>query len=179
MKTIIVGAMTLGALTLGLTAHAACMDQNTATRQGASEQVAPLGLEQRPFTGHFEGKGAGERIVGTWHVVYTAGGSPFAQAFIQWNSDGNEWENITQPTLGGNICMGAWKTLDQRRVFRNHVGWIFTNGIVSGYFNETETDQVAWDGNSYSGNNDTKIFDLSGNLQVEIVGTAAATRIAP
>jgi len=179
MKKIFMGATALGALTFGLTAHAACMDSNIAARQGASDQLAPLMLEQRPFVSHFEGKGAGERIVGTWHVVYTAGGSPFAQAFIQWNSDGNEWENITQPTLGGNICMGAWKTVDQLHVFRNHVGWIFTNGIVSGYFNETETDTVAWDGNSYTGTNDTKIYDLSGNLQVEIPGTATATRIAP
>jgi hypothetical protein len=179
MKKILTGAMTVGALTLGLTAHAACMDPSVIAGQGASLQMAPLAVEQRPFTGHFEGKGAGERIVGTWHVVYTAGGAPFAQAFIQWNSDGNEWENISQPTLGGNICMGAWKTVDQLHVFRNHFGWLFTNGIVSGYFNETETDEVAWDGKSYSGNNDTKIFDLLGNLQVEIVGAARATRIAP
>ncbi|MGO9947908.1 MAG: hypothetical protein ACLPWG_13775 [Steroidobacteraceae bacterium] len=178
MKKILTGATVLGALTFGVTAHAACMD-SSAAHQGTSDQLAPLALEHRPFVSHFEGKGAGERVVGTWHVVYTAGGSPFAQAFIQWNSDGNEWENITQPTLGGNICMGAWKTLDQLHVFRNHVGWIFTNGVVSGYFNETETDTVAWDGNSYTGSNDTKIYDLSGNLQVEIPGTATATRIAP
>jgi hypothetical protein len=179
MKKILMGATALGALTLGLTAHAGCMEPSIAARQGTSQQMAPVALEQRSFIGQFEGKGAGERIVGTWHVVYSAGGAPFAQAFIQWNSDGNEWENISQPTLGGNICMGAWKTLDQRRVFRNHFGWLFTNGIVSGYFNETETDEVAWDGKSYSGTNDTKIFDLSGNLQVEIPGTATATRIAP
>jgi hypothetical protein len=178
MNKILMGAMTLGALTLGLTAHAACVDPSTAPRQGTSQQMVPVALEQ-PFIAHFEGKGAGERIVGTWHVVYTSGGSPFAQAFIQWNSDGNEWENISQPTLGGNICMGAWKTVDQLHVFRNHFGWLFTNGIVSGYFNETETDEVAWDGKSYSGTNDTKIFDLLGNLQIEIPGTASATRIAP
>jgi hypothetical protein len=58
-------------------------------------------------------------------------------------------------------------------------GWIFTNAIVSGYFNETETGTVAWDGKSYSGTNDTKIYDLSGNLQIQIPGTATATRIAP
>jgi hypothetical protein len=179
MKKILTAVMTVGALTLGLTAHAACMDPSVSARQGTSQEMTPLALEQRPFTSHFEGRGAGERIVGTWHVVYTAGGAPFAQAFIQWNSDGNEWENISQPTLGGNICMGAWKTVDHLRVFRNHFGWLFTNGIVSGYFNETETDEVAWDGKSYSGTNETKIFDLKGNLQVEIAGTATATRIAP
>jgi hypothetical protein len=34
-------------------------------------------------------------------------------------------------------------------------------------------------GKSYRGTNDTKIFDLAGNLQVEIPGTSTATRIAP
>lgn len=179
MKKILMAAATLGALTFGLTAHAACMDSSVGARQGSTDALTPLALEQHQFSGHFEGKGAGERIVGTWHVIYSAGGSAYAQAFIQWNSDGNEWENINRPTLGGNICMGAWKTLDQLHVFRNHFGWIFADGNVSGYFNETETDTVSWDGNSYSGNNDTKIYDLSGNLQAEIVGTAAATRIAP
>jgi hypothetical protein len=32
---------------------------------------------------------------------------------------------------------------------------------------------------SYSGNNDTKIFDLLGNLQAEVTGAATAKRIAP
>jgi hypothetical protein len=179
MRKILTGATALGALRLGFTAHAGCMEQGLAARQGTFQQMAPVALEQSVFSGHFEGKGAGERIVGTWHVVYSAGGAPFAQAFIQWNSDGNEWENISQPTLGGNICMGAWKTVDQVHVFRNHFGWLFTNGIVSGYFNETETDEVAWDGKSYTGTNDTKIYDLAGNFQIEIPGTASATRIAP
>jgi hypothetical protein len=179
MRKILTGAAAIGALALGVRAHGACVDPSIAARQSSFQQIAPVALEQQSFTGHFEGKGAGERIVGTWHVVYTAGGAPFAQAFIQWNSDGNEWENISQPTLGGNICMGAWKSLDQVHVFRNHFGWLFTNGIVSGYFNEIETDTVAWDGKSYSGTNSTKIFDLAGNLQVEIPGAATATRIAP
>jgi hypothetical protein len=45
---------------------------------------------------------ADDNIVGTWHVSYTVEGSPFAQAFIQWHSDGTEWENINLPVLGGN-----------------------------------------------------------------------------
>jgi hypothetical protein len=43
-----------------------------------------------------------------------------------------------------------------------------------GYFNETQTD-----GNSYNGTNETKVYDLSGNLQADVTGTAAATRILP
>jgi hypothetical protein len=74
--------------------------------------------------------------------------------------------------------MGEWKALDRWHVFRNHFGWLYTSGIVSGYFNETETDLLAQDRNSYSGNNETKIYDLSGSLLVTLPGTSRATRIA-
>src|SRR5579863_10148223 len=118
MNKFLTGATALGALTFGLTAHAACMDPGIAARQGTFQQIAPLALGRPSFTNHFEGKGAGERLVGTWHVVYTAGGAPFAQVFIRWKSNSNEWENISQPTLGGNIFMGAWKTVDEMHVFQ-------------------------------------------------------------
>jgi hypothetical protein len=75
--------------------------------------------------------------------------------------------------------MGSWKQIDRTHVYRNHYGWLFTNGIVSGYFKETETDVVERDGNSYRGINNTIIYDLTGNLIVEVPGTSAATRIAP
>jgi hypothetical protein len=61
----------------------------------------------------------------------------------------------------------------------SHIGWLYTNGILSGYFTETETDEVARHGNSYSGINDTKIYNLNGTLQVELAGTVVATRISP
>lgn len=177
MKKIITGTAVVAALSLtGLTAHASCADPRT--QQGTIQEMAPLNLHQGPITSHFD-HDAGQNIVGTWHVTYTSGGSYFAQAFIQWHSDGTEWENINRPTLGGNICMGSWKTLGRSHVFRNHYGWLFTNGMVTGYFNETETDEVSRDGNSYTGTNSTKIYDLSGNLQVEVPGTATATKIEP
>ncbi|HEY2465286.1 MAG TPA: hypothetical protein VGI32_14605 [Steroidobacteraceae bacterium] len=174
MKKLLTGTAVLAALMLtGLSARASCSDP----RAGA-QQLTPSITHQGPMSSHFD-RNAGENIVGTWHVVYTAFGAPFAAAFIQWNSDGNEWENISQPTLGGNICMGSWKAVDKTHVFRNHFGWLFTNGIVSGYFNETETDEVARDGNSYSGLNETTIFDMSGNILQKIPGTSAATKIGP
>jgi hypothetical protein len=83
------------------------------------------------------------------------------------------------PVLGGNICVGSWKRIDERHVCRNHIGWLYTNGILSGYFNETETDEVALDGKTYSGTNDQKIYDVDGNMIVEVTGTAVATRIWP
>jgi len=119
-------------------------------------------------------------IVGTWHVTYTTGGAPGGEAFIQWHSDGTEWENINFPILGGNICMGSWKQSDANHVFRNHWGWLYDgSGNLAGYFNETETDELSKDGNSYQGNNETKIYDLAAALQADVTGGASATRISP
>ena len=118
--------------------------------------------------------------MGTWHVSYTSGGAPAGEAFIQWHSDGTEWENINFPILGGNICMGSWKQSDANHVFRNHWGWLYDgSGNLAGYFNETETAELAKDGNSYQGNNETKIYDLAAALQADVTGGASATRISP
>lgn len=117
-------------------------------------------------------------IVGTWLVTYTSGGQPFGQALIQWHSDYTEWENINLPLAGGNICVGSWKTVDNRHVARLHYGWLYTNGILTGYFTETETDKVNGH-DQYSGVNTTTIYDLQGNVQANVPGTSSAVRIAP
>jgi len=119
----------------------------------------------------------GDRIVGTWLVTYT--GPLVGEAFTQWHSDGTEWENINYPILGGTICMGDWKAIGDRHVRRSHTGWLYTNGLLSGYFTETETDEVARDGASYTGINDAKFYDLDGNMFSEATGTAVAKRISP
>lgn len=116
-----------------------------------------------------------DRIVGTWHVTY--GGPLAGQAFIQWHSDGTEWENIDFPILGGTICMGDWRAVDQNHVRRSHVGWLFSDGNPSGYFTQTETDEVARDGSWYRGTNYIKLYDLNGVKFAEGAGTAEATRI--
>ncbi len=120
---------------------------------------------------------AAKNVIGSWLVTYTSGGRAFGQAFIQWHPDGTEWENINLPILGGNICVGSWKSVDSLHVSRFHVGWLYNQGNLVGYFTETETDKVG--ANVYSGTNDTKIFDLSGNVLAEVPGTAHAVRIAP
>jgi hypothetical protein len=120
---------------------------------------------------------AGDRIVGTWLVTYTGGLA--GEAFIQWHSDGTEWENIDYPILSGTICMGDWKAIDETHVRRSHVAWLYTNGNPTGYLTETETDEVARDGNSYRGINDVKFFDVDGNMFAEATGTASAKRISP
>jgi hypothetical protein len=121
---------------------------------------------------------ASKNIIGTWLVTYTAGGAPAGQAYIQWHSDGTEWENINFPIEGGNICMGSWKTVDSKHVSRNHFGWTYTNGLLSGYFNETETTEVARNG-TYTGITNFKAYDVSGNLLVEFSGASSAVLISP
>ena len=51
------------------------------------------------------------------------------------------------------------------------------DGTLAATFTIDETDTVAQNNKSYTGNFDFKVFDLSGNLLQEVKGTAAATRI--
>jgi hypothetical protein len=69
--------------------------------------------------------------------------------------------------------------VDETHVFRNHIGWLYTNGALTGYFTETETDAVSRDGNSYTGVNEQKIFDMDGNMLADVTGTSTAKRISP
>ena len=160
-----------------MNAHASCADPRTLAQQGVSHQMVQAFL-QRPVAGDYSDKArVDDRIVGTWQVTYT--GALAGVAFIQWHSDGTEWENIDFPILGGTLCMGDWKAIGDRHVRRSHVGWLYTNGNLSGYFTETETDEVARDGSSYAGINDAKFYDLDGNMFAEATGTAVAKRISP
>src|SRR3977135_3986554 len=180
MKRTFLGATAAAALTLsGVAAHAGCADPRTVDQSGAFQVIHALRVQKSVSGNNSSSENAGRNIVGTWHVTYTAGGSPFGEAFIQWHSDGTEWDNIDFPVLGGNICMGSWKQVGRRQFSRNHIGWSYDNGKLSGYFTETETDGGAFGGNSYSGLNDSKIYDLKNNLLAEVQGTATATRIAP
>jgi hypothetical protein len=179
MKGFLIGTAVVATLTLsGFSVHASCVDPRIASQQPASFNLESRALPSRA------GHEAGENIVGTWYVTYTTEGSPPGAAFIQWHSDGTEWENINHPVLGGNICMGSWKTVDRGHVFRNHYGWLYSNGLIAGYFNETETDELAWDGNSYSGVNTTTLNFYAVPPATEptvivLTGTAAGKRIAP
>lgn len=177
-RTLLPAAAAAAALTLaGVSAHASCADLRTAVTAGSHHVVMPADTG-RPGRGTPPGYGnAAAWIVGTWKVSYTVEGNPFADAFIQWHNDGTEWENINLPVLGGNICVGDWQALDQWRVSRNHIGWLYTNGTLSGYFTETEVDTLSASGNAYNGTNDQKIYDLNGNLLAEVTGTSMATRL--
>jgi len=177
MKTTLIGITATAALSLfGLSAHANC-----AYPSAGNQQDIHLPAFRHHFADH-------EGIVGTWLVNYGSVG----QAFIQWHSDGTEWENITHPSIGGNICMGSWVAVGPWTYFRNHFGWIFdsTTGLIAGYFNETETDTLSRDGNSYTGTNVTTFYNMAG-MEVPAPGapspapkggypgTSSAVRIEP
>jgi hypothetical protein len=87
--------------------------------------------------------------------------------------------------------MGSWVQTGTWSFFRNHFGWIFdSTGMLVGWFNETETDTLAKDGNSYSGTNVTIFYDMDNKVVPApgapsppppdgYPGTSSAVRIAP
>jgi len=158
----------------GITAHAGCVDPRVIVQNAANRMppVIAAAAKSAADVDHHDN----DSIVGTWIVNYTSGGNPAGDAFIQWHDDGTEWENIDFPVLGGNLCMGEWHPTGHRQVKRSHIGWLYTDGTISGYFTETETDTLSHNGNSYTGTNDMKIYDLDGNLQHEMTGASSATR---
>jgi hypothetical protein len=174
----ILGASILGAL-FSAPASASCMDPNAASGQGSAHPVPHLALNVPAALSSSGTEDAAPKIVGTWQVSYATQGTVYGVAFIQWHSDGTEWENVDFPILGGNICLGSWKAVGGNKVSRYHVGWLYADGALFGHFIETETDEVSRDGNSYTGTNDTKMYKLDGTMFNEVVGTSAATRISP
>jgi hypothetical protein len=174
MTKTLMGTAVVAALAISGLAHAGCMDPSN-----AGGPMGALSFNSGTMAAH-GGKDAAENIVGTWHVVYTPEGATkeSGEAFIQWHSDGTEWENINYPVLNGNICMGSWKSDDESHVSRNHVGWLYMGGNLAGWFHETETDVVSKDGNSYWGTNETTLY-FTGMAPTVLKGTARATRIAP
>jgi hypothetical protein len=180
-----VGTALIAVLSIALDAHASCADPRAGAQAGTLEHLPLVDLQQRQMVSHLDAEdasvktqNANQAIVGTWVVVYATDGTTTGEAFIQWHSDGTEWENINYPVLGGNICLGSWRAVDQSHVSRNHYGWLYDNGILAGYFDENETDELASDGNSYTGINTTVLYFLSGP-PVILKGTASAKRIAP
>jgi hypothetical protein len=187
VKTILIGTAAIGALMLGLNAYASCADPRIKAEAGTFEQMPGVDLQQMSIASPLDEADAGvnaqnasQAIVGTWLAVYTPDGSstPNGKAFIQWHGDFTEWENIDYPVLGGNICMGSWKPVDQSHVSRNHFGWLYNNqGNLAGYFNESETDELASDGRSYTGTNTTVLHFFGGGAPITMTGTATAHKI--
>jgi len=165
-------------------AHAGCADprdtQVASVHQIPAYAIANLRARAEasaPADSGDAAQTAAQNIVGTWLVSYTVKGMPAGQALIEWHSDGTEIENINRPVLSGNMCLGAWKPVDALHVSRFHMGWLYTDGNLSGYFNETEMVRAA--SSHYVGDADFKIFDLNGNVQAEFTERSDAVRLAP
>jgi hypothetical protein len=175
--TFAIAAAALAVAAGAVTAHAGCADPRT-VKPGTVHMIPTFLLPKAHSGTSATPDLLASKIVGTWVVTYTVEGQPFAQAYIQWHDDGTEWENVNLPLSGGNVCVGSWVSVDKKDVSRNHIGWLYTNGDLSGYFTETESDHLD-SGNAYSGTNDQKIYDLNGNLLTEVTGTSSAVRLAP
>ena len=164
-------------------AHASCADPRIGATGRASVMLparqadSSISLPDREADGA-DSPHAARNIVGTWLVTYSTGGVPGPQAYIQWHSDGTEWENVNLPLSGGNVCLGSWKVVDMKHVSRNHYGWLYTEGLLTGYFNETEMTKVGLNG-TYTGVTDTRVYDLTGTLLAEFAGTSSAVRMSP
>jgi hypothetical protein len=169
---ILTAATALALVASAVSAQAGCADPRTL--QGAHVKSPAVHLPAH--TQAHISNDAAKAIVGTWYVVYTVEGNPFANAYIQWHDDGTEWENIDFSAASGNICMGEWGAAGKKTFSRDHVGWLYNDGTLTGYFIETETDKLAKDGNSYAGTNEQKVYDLDGNLLADVTGTSSATR---
>jgi hypothetical protein len=137
-------------------------------------------------------------IVGLWHVNYTGnsddnfppGGPypptpfPFLESFKTWHADGTEFENAFLPPAGGNVCYGVWKDLGKGTVKLHHIGLMFnSDGSLAAIFTNDEKNTVAYDGKTYKGIFDFKLWPPSydavdaGKPIAEVKGTIIATRI--
>jgi hypothetical protein len=116
-------------------------------------------------------------ILGLWRVHYFVGAVEIFQSFDQWHSDGQEFEAANLAL--GAICQGVFKQTANANDKLFHVGWNFDqNGVLTGYFEETQINTVSDDGNTYHSTNDLKNYDMSGNFLSEITGTQRATRLS-
>jgi hypothetical protein len=105
MQRTFIGAAVVAALSLtGLSAHAGCAAPRLLAQQGALHQMVPQFSQRLNDGNRSDERKAGDKIVGTWLVTYT--GALAGQAFIQWHSDGTEWEQrLSDP--GWNYLYGC------------------------------------------------------------------------
>lgn len=162
---------------LGLAGTAQACDFDAATGKAPPLKFPALLLPHGPSQSP-RNEDAAHNVIGTWLVDYVVNGATVVQALVQWHPDGTEWQSGTQPVASGNICVGSWKSVDGKHVSRYHMGWLFTDGVVSGYAIETETNRVSSKG-TYAGDFDTKYYDKDGNLTKEVVGTTSGAKFSP
>jgi len=103
--------------------------------------------------------------VGYWYVRYLADGQLVDDGFDTWLSDGIEVLNDTTTPSAGNVCLGTWTKTAPFTYTLKHPSWIFDDANVNliGVAIIKETITLDPKGNSFTGQTEIDLFDLSGN----------------
>jgi len=185
-----VGISLIGTLLSG-NAFAGCGD-STKSKLGASMLPQMWDGQSGSFL-PISASSSDDRIVGMWHVTFTAegnesgppDGTPIDNSLVVWHSDHTEIMASSRPAQDGDICMGIWEKTGKSKYKLNHLAW-FSNDTAnapSGIGNPTgparllEEVTLSADGKQYAGTFAVDAYDLAGNQIAHIVGTIAATRV--
>ena len=134
-----------------------------------------------------------DRIVGMWHVIFTAegnesgppDGTPTDNSLVVWHSDHTEIMASSRPAQDGDMCMGIWEKTGKSNYKLNHLAWFAndTTNAPTGVGNPTgpvrvlEEVTLSPDGKHYAGTFTVDAYDVAGNQVAHVVGTIAATRV--
>jgi hypothetical protein len=134
-----------------------------------------------------------DRIVGMWHVTFTAqgneagppDGTPIDNSIVVWHSDGTEIMNSSRPAQDGNFCLGIWEKTGKSTYKLNHMPWAGSDpsnapsgiGNPQGGAQLIEEITLSPDGKHYSGTFTLDAYDPSGNQVAHILGVLSATRV--
>ena len=185
-----VGIILIGTLLSG-NAFAGCGD-STKSKLGASMLPQMWDGQSGSFL-PISASSSDDRIVGMWHVTFTAegnesgppDGTPIDNSLVVWHSDHTEIMASSRPAQDGDICMGIWEKTGKSKYKLNHLAW-FSNDTAnapSGIGNPTgparllEEVTLSADGKQYAGTFAGDAYDLAGNQIAHIVGTIEATRV--
>jgi hypothetical protein len=134
-----------------------------------------------------------DRIVGMWHVTFTAqgneagppDGTPIDNSIVVWHSDRTEIMNSSRPAQDGNFCLGIWEKTGKSTYKLNHMPWAGNDpsnapsgiGNPQGGVQLIEEITLSPDGNHYSGTFTLDAYDPSANQVAHILGVLSATRV--
>ena len=185
-----VGISLIGTLLSG-NAFAGCGD-STKSKLGASMLPQMWDGQSGSFL-PISASSSDDRIVGMWHVTFTAegnesgppDGTPIDNSLVVWHSDHTEIMASSRPAQDGDICMGIWEKTGKSKYKLNHFAWFAndTANAPSGIGNPTgpvrllEEVTLSPDGQHYAGTFTVDAYDVAGNQIAHIVGTVAATRV--
>jgi hypothetical protein len=129
-------------------------------------------------TGSADPEASPRQIAGTWTVTVQPDGAPAAAAFestLVYTSTGSVIEATSRmPTSAG---LGAWERLGSGRYSMTVTKYRFNGTTFVGKAVIEEVQQVAPDGESYTGRATTTFYDASGAVVSRLSSTATGTRV--